>query len=288
MAAITSERLITTDNILNILVKVGEVSEGYIAALLNSKLIAWIYTNTSTISVKDDFPQVTYGELKSLPIRRIAFTTPPDERVPLARVGITETAELIEHTERAASVSFSAFSVSVFSRWLDERLSPAHTPDPALIRQHNADPLNKDHQLPEAGPVEQSDVVHDLLGHLAEQMIAMNEDKQAEVKGFLSWLETFLDCPVDDLSGKTYVRAYHKRTFDELLATLKKNRRRIQPDLDRRGPLEALQAEWEASMGKLHPLLARIAATDRLIDLIVYRLYGLTENEVVMVEGGRE
>ena len=32
-------------------------------------------------------------------------------------------------------------------------------------------------------------------------------------------------------------------------------------------------------------LLARIAATDRLIDLIVYRLYGLTEEEVAVVEG---
>ena len=116
----------------------------------------------------------------------------------------------------------------------------------------------------------------------------MSKEKQAEVKGFLSWLETFLSCPVDDLSGKTYVRAYHERTFDELLDTLKKNRRRIQPDLDRRGPLEALQAEWDTSMGKLRPLLARLAATDRLIDLIVYRLYGLTEDEVAVVEGKHE
>ena len=29
-------------------------------------------------------------------------------------------------------------------------------------------------------------------------------------------LETFLGCSVDDLSGKTYVRAYHERTFDQL------------------------------------------------------------------------
>lgn len=30
---------------------------------------------------------------------------------------------------------------------------------------------------------------------------------------------------------------------------------------------------------------ARIAATDRLIDLIVYRLYALTEDEVAVMEG---
>jgi hypothetical protein len=32
-------------------------------------------------------------------------------------------------------------------------------------------------------------------------------------------------------------------------------------------------------------LVRRIAATDRLIDLIVYRLYGLTAEEVAVVEG---
>jgi hypothetical protein len=40
---------------------------------------------------------------------------------------------------------------------------------------------------------------------------------------------------------------------------------------------------------KHHPeyrqLMQRIAATDRLIDFIVYRLYGLTEEEVAVVEG---
>jgi hypothetical protein len=33
------------------------------------------------------------------------------------------------------------------------------------------------------------------------------------------------------------------------------------------------------------PLVARIAATDRLIDEVVYRLYGLTEEEIKVVEG---
>ena len=227
--------------------------------------------------------------LDRFPIRRIAFTTPTDERARLVEVGITEATEWIESTEKGSvdSVKFSVFSGSKLGHWLEQRLSPIHIPDPALVRQHNADPLNKDHQLPEAGPVEQSDVVHGLLAHLAEQMMAMNKDKQAEVKGFLSWLETFLGCPVDDLRGKTYVRAYHERTFDKLLATLKKNRRRIQPDLDRRDPVETLRAEWETSTGKLRPLLVRLAATDRLIDLIVYRLYGLTEEEVAVVEGAR-
>ncbi len=42
---------------------------------------------------------------------------------------------------------------------------------------------------------------------------------------------------------------------------------------------EKLQVEFSASMGKLAPLLRKIEATDGLIDAIVYRLYGLTEEE---------
>jgi hypothetical protein len=276
--------LLHADTTYAIIPKHGSEHDIYaLVAVLNSQLL-WFFLTQIGTPLRGGYYRYKTKYLERFPIRRIAFTTPPDERTRLVGVGITEATEFIEHTEEAASVSFSAFSVSVFGRWLDERLSPVHTPDPTLVRQHNADPLNEDWQLPEAGPVEQSDVVHDLLAHLAEQMMAMNKDKQAEIKGFLAWLETFLGCPVDDLSGKTYVRAYHERTFAELLDTLKKNRRRIQPDLDRRGPLEALQAEWETSMGKLRPLLARIAATDRLIDLIVYRLYGLSEEEVAVVE----
>jgi hypothetical protein len=34
-----------------------------------------------------------------------------------------------------------------------------------------------------------------------------------------------------------------------------------------------------------HALVARIAATDHLIDQIDYQLYGLTEEEIAIVEG---
>ena len=39
---------------------------------------------------------------------------------------------------------------------------------------------------------------------------------------------------------------------------------------------ETLKKEYEASLAVLMPLKTRLAATDRLIDQVVYRLYGLT------------
>ena len=53
---------------------------------------------------------------------------------------------------------------------------------------------------------EKSDVVHDLLAFLAERMLEMNKQKQTEVKGFLGWLESYLDAKVEDLTPKTVAR----------------------------------------------------------------------------------
>jgi len=123
------------------------------------------------------------------------------------------------------------------------------------------------------------------LAHLAERMIAMNREKQAEIKGFLTWLEREIGAKVDDLRNKTKVKAYFEDGFEALLEVLRQNRRRLQVDPDARVFREAVEREFDASRAKLAPLQAKIAATDRLIDLIVYRLYGLTEEEVAVVEG---
>ena len=70
---------------------------------------------------------------------------------------------------------------------------------------------------------------------------------------------------------------------------LKRNQRKLpKVDLDvdayRNEPAQKIRVAWETLMETLRPLLKDIEATERLIDRIVYRLYGLTE-EVGVVEG---
>ena len=48
---------------------------------------------------------------------------------------------------------------------------------------------------------------------------------------------------------------------------------------------ELLENQFTKSMPILEPLKARIKATDELIDEIVYRMYGLTEEEIKIVNG---
>ena len=121
-------------------------------------------------------------------------------------------------------------------------------------------------------------------------MIEMHQQKQAEVKGFLDWLADYTGLPVDDWALKTNLRHYYEHDWAEMQRILQRNQRKLpKVDLDmdayRNEPAQKIRAAWETSMGTLRPPLAHIEATDRLIDLIVHRLYGLTEEEITVVEG---
>jgi len=113
----------------------------------------------------------------------------------------------------------------------------------------------------------------------------MNKQKQKEIKGFLGWLESYLGAKVEDLTPKTKLQGYYEHDYDSFQAVLKKNSKKLQVDPARREPAETLRAEFEGSMGKLGPLREQIRQTDELIDETVYRLYGLTEEEIGIVEG---
>jgi hypothetical protein len=132
---------------------------------------------------------------------------------------------------------------------------------------------------------EQSDVVHDLLALLAEQMLEINKQKQKEIKGFLGWLEGFVSAKVEDLTPKKKLQSYYEHDYESFLAVLKKNRKKLAVDPARREPAEAIAAEFEGSIGKLGPLRERIRQTDEPIDAVVYKLYGLTQEEIRIVEG---
>ncbi len=183
--------------------------------------------------------------------------------------------------------------------FVDERLEKGHQPDPELVSAHNADPTNKNFQLDSNAPCEQSDVVHDLLAFLAEQMIELNRQKQEKMRAFLKWLKAELEVQVDKkgltgieaLTGKTklknYLGDYQKGEealpFDELWEILRKNKRHITKNLSP-ALMQAVEQAYNESLFALLPVKERLRLTDGLIDQIVYRLYGLTEEEIQTVE----
>jgi len=186
--------------------------------------------------------------------------------------------------------------------FVDARLEKKHVPDPELVEKHNADPLNKDWRILTGVRWEQSDVVHDLLAFLAEQMIALNKEKQEKTKEFLEWIAAELEVEpdkkgntgIDALTGKTKLRNYlgdyqkndEELSFDELWAILRKNKNRIVRNLTPPFMQDVKQA-YDESLSTLLPIKAKLRVTDSLIDQIVYRLYGLTEQEIRIVEEHR-
>jgi type I restriction-modification system DNA methylase subunit len=263
------------------------ISLWYCCAVVNSRLLSFYYRN-SFREKEVLFAQMTVAAFNSLPIRRIDFTTPADERERLVAEGIAETAEWTESAENDSveSVRFSAFSGSPLARWLDDRLSA----DPQPGRET-------------AGP--QSDVVHDLLAHLAERMIAMHQQKQDRTEAFWLDLEGVTDPETfEDLKehGKWEASLWEAEPCRPFVDEESRSTRHLDESL---GWNEACFKRFvkmlAGSVSNLsdfvgvyrthHPpydaLVRRIDATDRLIDLIVYRLYGLTADEVAVVEGKR-
>lgn len=219
----------------------------YLLALLNSKLLDFVFKKCS-VRFRGAFFSANKQFIEPLPVRRVNFTTAERERVRLLAKGKKLYGDCLAKGDQLCVTGFV------------------------------------DHCL--AQRPEQADVVHDLLAFLAEQMIEMNKGKESEVKGFLGWLERELKAKIDDLANKTRIKEYYEGRLEDLLQILKANRKKLGVDSSRREFSERLRDEFNRSLAKIQPLTERLALSDRVIDQIVYRLYGLTAEEIALVESG--
>ena len=229
--------------------EIKDYSLGFISTLLNSTLLDWRFNLTSTNN------NVNGYEIEALPVPKINFTTPTDRRQ--------------QSSENA---------IALYNQYQsDLQVQP-------ILNQVN-------HHLSQQP--EEADVIHDLLAYLAEQMIELNKQKQTEIKSFLQWLERFIGCEVDALTNKSkiqnYLGNYYKDiphlSFDELIEVMKKNSKKIKIDPVARKEQQSLEKEYQDSLNTLLPIKDQLRRCDKLIDAIVYRLYGLTDEEIAIVEG---
>ncbi|MGM0687507.1 MAG: TaqI-like C-terminal specificity domain-containing protein, partial [Promethearchaeati archaeon] len=260
LATYVAETFVHNPSVLNACFLQTEYSHLYCLTLVNSSLLSEYFYRTSSKSDKGLFPKVLVEDVRRLPIRRMNFTMPRVEREQL----MAEAKRLFR--QYLQSKDWNSILLFVAER-LPHKLDG--TPDTEL---------------------EQSDVIHDLLAFLAEKMIRLHKDKQAEIEGFLIWLKSYLAINIEDLKNKTRVKEYYKAevAWEGLLNALEQNRRTIQLakgiDITRREPREVIRSEFDTSIAKLTPILEVIELTDKLIGQVVYRLYGLTEEEIAVVE----
>jgi hypothetical protein len=228
-----------------IVLRETQCSIQFIQACIGSKLVNEFFARYFVTI------SLTSAFLGEIPIRKISFNTQKTQRNLLTQKGVS----LLSGKESVAFLDF-----------VDERL----------------------HEQPE-----ESDVVHDLLAHLAERMIELNQQKQDEMKRLLGWLEGVLKVSVDELTGKSKVRNYigdyqkdePELTFAELDDILFKNKNKLGVSLNDSRLMAKVRDEYEKSLAVLRPIKSALKWTDDLIDQVVYRLYGLTEEEIAIVEG---
>ena len=156
----TDEELYNTQNQFNLLRR-GETDLKFILAVLNSSVMSYYHRHVFLDIALQRFQKVLIKDAKTFPIRRISFTTPTDDRARYAEKGRRLYEQFCTKADYACVLGF-----------VNHHLAPA----PPLLPGEGAGGRG-------------SDVVHNLLAFLAEQMIEMNKEKRVEVKGFLAWAE---------------------------------------------------------------------------------------------------
>jgi hypothetical protein len=221
-------------------------SPDFLCSLLCSRLLSfWYRTAFQNDEVK--FPHVQKSHLLRIPIRRIVFATSAAERMRLGQGAQVQYATGAGTGQSAPLLEFVAAELAA----------------------------------------ERADVVHDLLAFLAERMLEMNREKHATATQFLTDLRDFHGIEARGLKPKTRLDEFWQREVPDFFAHLRANARALAAAgvrLDTPDE-EKLRGRFLAARDAIRPLEARIAFTDRLIDQVVYRLYGLTEEEIRLVEG---
>ena len=109
----------------------------------------------------------------------------------------------------------------------------------------------------------------------ADLMLSLNKQKQEKINRFLHRLETSFE--IEKLSNK--MKAFYNYDFKTLIAELKK--KKIKLTLSKQDEWEEYFNNYKDEINNLQNLINQ---TDKDIDQMVYELYGLTEEEIEIVE----
>ncbi len=229
-----------------------------LALFASSLLIFWF---KEKFSEKDElFPKLRVAHFNMLPIRIIGFSTSQDKRTDVVNT---------------AKSYYGESNHLALLAWVDAELA-----------------------------ANRNDTIHDLLAFLAEQMITLNKDKQTALEAFWLDLEGVTDAKTfDTLRNKGKQQAsLHKvipaaqpfvnadsRSSVGLDASLSWNEEAfkgfVKELVGSVSGLSKLVQVYRDHASGIAALEQHLTTTDHLIDQIVYKLYGLTEEEIAIVEG---
>lgn len=124
-------------------------------------------------------------------------------------------------------------------------------------------------------PVIEIDKQKPFIGKV-NKILKINKDLNEEINGFKDWLQRTYD--IGKFSQK--LDKFYKLSFDDFLLELKKKKVDTKP----RKTQELIKKEFENSFNKIQKINESIRKIDDEINQMVYDLYGLTEDEIEIIE----
>ena len=136
-------------------------------------------------------------------------------------------------------------------------------------------------------------LIQEILVILSELMTDLKRQVYQYQQEFINWMTSQIGVSVEDLTNKTQLFQLlenpqinnHHLDITTITNILISNERKLTVDPRERTFRYTLEQSYEKSLEELFPIKRRIDLTDSLIDQIVYRLYGLTDEEIAIVEG---
>ena len=120
-------------------------------------------------------------------------------------------------------------------------------------------------------------IIHDLLVILTKSMLSDLKKKQLETNTFIEWIYVQLKDEIHKVP-QSFLRTFYNISSHDFLEEINSRKVHLSPQ-----KAAEIRAQFEQTVSVIKPLIAHIEKTDWLIDQIVYRLYGLTE-EIRVVE----
>ncbi|KKM07462.1 hypothetical protein LCGC14_1733660, partial [marine sediment metagenome] len=231
----------------------GQYNPLYLLAFINSSIFKFYYIE-KMVTNRDTTPQLKKIHLDLFPIRKILFTTNTEEK-----------STFLENLEQLFETYLKDGNI--------ERIQ-------LIIDQY----LPKDEESQIIDDDERSDVLHDFLSSLAEQMCECHTTLANESQGFLRWLVRELHKNLGELKHKAKLKEFYSFDFDTFLDLLKENQDRISLDLQERVFQERLEIEFNNSCNILMHNLDKIKKTDTLIDQIFFALYNLSPENIEAIK----
>jgi len=238
-----------------ILVLPKDLDLKFLTACINSKLISFVYRELfESLSLHGGYLRIGPPQISRIPIRRINFSTATNTRK-----------ALFEEAKKLYQKYLVTKDYNIISDFIEDRLPKDKKGD--LIIEN-----------------EESDIIYDILIYLAEQIIELNKQKNEVITEFIEWFEKELDTKIENMTHKKKLIFYYDLDCNEFLDVLGKNQAQLPIILSDRAVQDSLRKVFEKNLAILSPLINKLKLVDELIDQVVYKLYGLTDEEIETVD----